>query len=160
MSNNIVGVGKAAQVFFGKSVSELNAAEAATVIAVANAPSRYNPYKNADSCKKKRDVVLSVMYESGIIDKNTYLKSVDSQICVKDIKLSDNSTSWYTETVLSDMIKDLMNKKGYSYEAAKLLVYTKGINTSWYVPGFNYFGNGVYAAYGIYNTRLFKQAEM
>ncbi|MBR5140388.1 MAG: transglycosylase domain-containing protein [Clostridia bacterium] len=128
MSNNIVGVGKAAEVFFGKDVSELNAAEAATIIAIANAPSRYNPYKNGESCKKKRDVVLSVMYENGIIDENTYLKSVDSKICVNDIKLSDNSTSWYSETVLSELIMDLMNKRGYSYEAAKLFVYTKGIN--------------------------------
>ena len=125
MSNNIVGAAKAAETFFGKSPSDVNAAEAATIIAVANAPSRYNPYKNTEECKKKRDIVLSVMYESGIIDQALYSESVELPITLKEKKYKNNVNSWYTETVLSDVIADLMNG-GYSYEAARVLIYGKG----------------------------------
>lgn len=128
MSNNIVGAGRASESFFGKKPSDLTATEAATIIAVSNAPSRYNPYKNSEECKKKRDTVLSVMYESGIIDRELYEESVNSPIELVPVSSVENSNSWYTEIVLNDVISDLINSKGYSYEAAKLLIYTKGVS--------------------------------
>jgi len=127
MSNNILGIGAAAEAFFGKSPSQLGAAEAATLIAVANAPSRYNPYKNTDECLKKRNRVLYVMHEAGIIDYESYVQAKNTPIIISARSdTSANSVSWFAETVIEDVISDLMNKHECSYEAAKLILYKNG----------------------------------
>ena len=129
MSNNLVGVGVATRCFFGKDPYDLTAAEAATIIAIANAPSRYNPYRNASECKEKRDKILYVMHEEGVIDYDTYQNARLTEISVKPMKNFDsNVKSWYVETVLDDVTQDIMRKFKYSYEAARLLLYKNGIS--------------------------------
>ncbi len=127
MSNNIYGIGLAAESFFGKEPSELDAAECATLIAVANAPSRYNPYKNYDLCIEKRNRVLYVMHEQGVIDYSTYAEAKKAPIVLKESRgFSDNAWSWFSETVISEVISDLMKERECSYEAARLLLYKNG----------------------------------
>lgn len=126
MGNGIVGVGSAAEVYFGKEPSRLNPQEAATLIAIANAPSRYNPYKNKNACKEKRNTVLHVMSECGILGKEEYEESKESELCVikkENLRKSENSD--FAEVVLGDVIRDLMKSRGYSYEAAKIFLYGK-----------------------------------
>lgn len=127
MSNNVYGIGLAAESYFGKAPSELNAAECATLIAVANAPSRYNPYKNVDLCTEKRNKVLYVMHEQGVIDYDTYIDAKNTPIVLKNGgNTSDNIRSWFSETVISEVISDLTKERNCSYEAARLLLYKNG----------------------------------
>ena len=127
MSNNLYGAPSASKSFFGKEPSELTAAEAATIIAVANAPTRYNPYRNADDCKEKRDKVLYVMYTEGVIDYGEYTDAKSTPVSVIPWEKSERSLkTWFTETVLDDVIRDLMDKYDYSYEAANLFLYKNG----------------------------------
>ena len=128
MSNNIYGIGLASESFFGKAPSELNAAECATLIAVANAPSRYNPYKNADLCTEKRNKVLYVMYEQGVIDHDVYVQAKESPILLKEERgaFSDSDRSWFSDTVISEVISDFIKERECSYEAARLLLYKNG----------------------------------
>lgn len=126
MGNNITGVGYASEEYFGKKPSQLNPREAATLIAIANAPSKYNPYKNASACKEKRDTVLLVMRNQGIISEEEYNQSKNTELCVKK---NENSKKYraspFADAVLEDIIADLVEKRGYSYEAAKIFLYGK-----------------------------------
>lgn len=126
MGNGVVGLGYASEAYFGKEPSQLNSAEAATLIAIANAPTRYNPYKNKNACKEKRNTVLYVMSEQGIIDEEEYLKVKDSEVSViKREKMGKRENSDFADTVISDVIRDFMENRGYSYEAAKIFLYGK-----------------------------------
>ena len=59
------GVGSAALTYFGKSLPELNLAEAATLASLAKAPGRVNPYSRQEQLVIRRGYVLSRMVEDG-----------------------------------------------------------------------------------------------
>ncbi len=123
MSNNVVGVGLASKRFFGKEPKDLTPQEAATIIAIANAPTRYNPYRNPKECIEKRNRVLYVMHREGIINDKAYDKAIKSNIgVIPEQKGNPSLSSWFSETVMGDVIRDIMKKYGYSYDAARLLL--------------------------------------
>ena len=63
------GVAAAAQVFFGKTISNLSIAEAATLAGVLPAPSNYNPVRSPTLAKIRRDYVLSRMLDLKYINR-------------------------------------------------------------------------------------------
>jgi penicillin-binding protein 1B len=65
----IYGVAEASRLFFGKDVSNISLAEAATIAGVIQQPSALSPFSNAQRCKERRNVVLFAMAEAGYIDR-------------------------------------------------------------------------------------------
>jgi penicillin-binding protein 1B len=63
----IVGVSEAARLFFGKDVSNVSLAEAATIAGVIQQPSALSPFNSPDKCRERRNVVLHAMADSGYI---------------------------------------------------------------------------------------------
>jgi penicillin-binding protein 1A len=61
------GVEAAARVYFGRSLSQLSLAEAATLAGLPKAPSLYSPLQNPAKAKARRDYVLSRMEKEGFI---------------------------------------------------------------------------------------------
>jgi len=64
---SIYGVGEASNAYFGKDVSQLTLPEAAFLAGIIRSPNRYNPYKNPDRVKERRNQVLESMLETGVI---------------------------------------------------------------------------------------------
>jgi len=69
----IFGVAEASKLFFGKDVSNLSLAEAATIAGVIQSPSALSPFNNPVRCRDRRDVVLQAMADSG------YIKAADAE---------------------------------------------------------------------------------
>jgi penicillin-binding protein 1A len=67
LGNGAYGVETAAQRYFGKSVRDLNIAEAATLAALPKAPERYNPKRHPDRAIQRRNTVLELMRKNGAI---------------------------------------------------------------------------------------------
>ena len=67
LGNGQYGVEAASQGYFGKPVSRLSNAEAATIAAMPKAPSYYDPRRNPDAVKTRRDLVLELMAHAGVI---------------------------------------------------------------------------------------------
>jgi len=65
LGNRAFGVEAASQRYFGKSVRELNVAEAATLAAIPKAPERYNPRRHPNNSVQRRNVVINVMRDNG-----------------------------------------------------------------------------------------------
>ncbi len=123
MSENIYGVGAAARAYFGKDPKLLTPAEAATLIGITNAPSAYNPYKNPDACKRKRNIVLSVMHGDGIINDEEYIKAKDEPLCViPREEREDRFDSWFVETVIEEASSDISKKYDISLSAARIML--------------------------------------
>ena len=70
--SNAFGIKSAAQTFFGKSPSELNLQEAAVLVGVVNAPTRYSPVRNPENALKRRNLVLKRVCEAGGISREEY----------------------------------------------------------------------------------------
>jgi penicillin-binding protein 1B len=63
----ILGVSEASRLFFGKDVSNVSLAEAATIAGVIQSPSALSPFNNPQRCRERRNVVLTAMVDAGYI---------------------------------------------------------------------------------------------
>ncbi len=64
----ILGVGAAAQSYWGKDGRRLTLAESALLAGMIRAPNRYSPAEHPERARRRRDVVLRRMHELGMID--------------------------------------------------------------------------------------------
>ena len=67
LGNGAYGVETASHRYFGKSVRDLNLAEAATLAALPKGPERYNPRRYPDRAVQRRNTVLGLMHRAGAI---------------------------------------------------------------------------------------------
>lgn len=129
MSEGISGVGFASEYYFGKTPDALTNAEAATLVGITNAPTRYNPYKHPEASLEKRNKVLYTMLDTGQISREEYDEAVSSPLSLVNTgSRGENTNSWFAETVCDDLCRDLAEKKGISESAARLLVLNGGLS--------------------------------
>ena len=109
------GVAAASLEFFDKSIKELNYNEAALLAALPKAPSKYNPYRNKDLAKFRRDLVLKNLYDNNFIDQKKYLELKSKSIQLKKVKkvFLENS-QYYIEDVRKNIIDKLTYDKVYN----------------------------------------------
>ncbi len=69
---NVYGVESAAHTYFGRRAAELDPLQAATLIGLLRATSYYNPVRNPENAKRRRNVVLRLMVERGFLDASFY----------------------------------------------------------------------------------------
>ena len=99
------GVAAAAQVYFNKSLADINVAEAATLAGVLPAPSRYNPVSSSINATVRRDYVLGRMEDLDYISKTEYEEALafpmESQLHGAAIELN---APYVAEMVRRDML--------------------------------------------------------
>jgi penicillin-binding protein 1A len=61
------GIEAAAQRYFGKSAKDLNVADAALLAALPKAPERYNPRRFPERAVQRRNVILTMMEDQGVL---------------------------------------------------------------------------------------------
>ena len=108
------GVAAASLEYFDKSIKELNYSEAALLAALPKAPSRYNPYKNIELAKFRRDLVLKNLYDNKFLNLKNYNEYKDKNIKLKKTKkvyLED--AQYYIEDVRKNIIEKLSYEKVY-----------------------------------------------
>jgi penicillin-binding protein 1B len=65
----IHGVAEASRVFFGKDVTNVSLAEAATIAGVIQAPGRHSPFSSPTRSRDRRNVVLQAMADAGYVSQ-------------------------------------------------------------------------------------------
>ncbi len=108
------GVAAASLEYFDKSIKDLNYEESALLAALPKAPSRYNPYKNIELAKFRRDLVLNNLLENGYIDDQNYQKLINKEISLrKKKKVFLEDAQYFIEDVRKKIIEDLTYDKVY-----------------------------------------------
>ncbi|MDD3777070.1 MAG: PBP1A family penicillin-binding protein [Actinomycetota bacterium] len=74
------GIEKASQLYFGVHASELTVDQAALLAGLARSPENYSPFNNMERAEKRRNLVLSLMYEQEMIDKDQYFEALTAPI--------------------------------------------------------------------------------
>ncbi len=113
------GIASASLRYFDKPINELNYSESALLAALPKAPSRYNPFKNIDLAKYRRDLVIKNLFDNSYISKEEYNKLKNSKIVLKKRKkIYLEDARYYVE----DVRKFIVNKYGFNK------VYKQGFN--------------------------------
>ena len=126
LSRGCVGVQAAANTYFSKDVSELTLAECATIAAITNNPSYYDPVRHPENNIRRRDLILDQMLAQGYIDEQQHAAAVSAPLELDmTIRQSvQNVNSWYTDMVIEDVIDGLCSQYGYNPQSASVLIYS------------------------------------
>jgi len=105
------GIASASLEYFDKPISKLNYAEAALLAALPKAPSKYNPFKNVDLAKHRRNLVIKNLLENSYINKEKYNELINSKI-----KLSKRKKKYLEDAryYVEDVRKYLVEKYGFN----------------------------------------------
>ena len=88
---NVVGIETAAWRYFGRSAADLSWAESATLAVLPNSPALIHPGRNRARLKTKRDKLLTVLKEKGILDETEYELSLLEPLPEAPIPLPDEA---------------------------------------------------------------------
>ena len=86
------GVQTAAEVYFAKDVSELTTAECASLIAITNNPSLFDPYINEENNRERQLIILNEMRSQGYITSDAALEAAKNQEMIFHNGLYDEDT--------------------------------------------------------------------
>ena len=115
LGSGAYGVAAASLEYFDKSIKELNYEEAALLAALPKAPSKYNPYRNIELAKFRRDLVLKNLLDNNFITEKNYQNFRKKDIQLKKTKrvyLED--AQYYIEDVRKNIIEILSYEKVYN----------------------------------------------
>ena len=131
MGHGTYGVEVAANYYFGKTVSELNLLECASLASITKAPSNYSPDDNPEENKARRELVLSEMLDQGLITQAEYDKAMSAKLKViaDDRVLNQNEVnSYFVDALITQVSQDLAEKYGYDQSHANQKFYNGGYN--------------------------------
>lgn len=140
------GVETAAEVYFGKSVDELNVSECAVIAAITQWPYSYDPINNPENNRTRQIYCLDEMLAQGKITKEQYDEAVAYDLIYttdddyvpseaelerreneKNAKASTEFQSFYVDYVIDDVIDRLQSDCGYSESEAREAIYGGGL---------------------------------
>ena len=105
------GIASASLQYFDKPISELNYSEAALLAALPKAPSRYNPYKDIELAKFRRNLVLKNLFDNNYLNENKYKELIESEIKLKKRKsVYLENSNYYVE----DIRKQIVDEYGFN----------------------------------------------
>ncbi|WP_282800974.1 transglycosylase domain-containing protein [Secundilactobacillus kimchicus] len=104
--NGVWGVQDASQKYFGKSASQLTVPESAVIAGMLTNPSGFNPIDHPIRAKARRNVVLGLMAETGVISKNQLKAYQQTPIVVNDTYQTKDSYKYpyYFDAVINEAI--------------------------------------------------------
>ena len=130
LGENCEGVESASQVYFGKSVNELDLAECAALIGITNNPSIYDPYINADKNKERQVIILDQMLEQKYITQEQHDTAVAEELVLHnasgEASGDEDYYSYFEDQVINDVVRDLSEKIGYDQTIVRKMLMTGG----------------------------------
>lgn len=112
----IHGFGEASRYYFGKGVSRLTVGESALLAGLVRAPNGLNPALNPKRAKARRNVVLTRMLDTGVLDKADYLAALSEPVDVKPAVVKGNDAPYFVDFLRAQLIdiypKDVLTSEG------------------------------------------------
>ena len=119
--SNSYGIKAAARTFFDKDPSELNIQEAALLVGVVNAPTRYSPVRNPDLSLARRNVVMERMRQHRYLTRRQLdsLEQIPIELHFTPISHNDGVATYFREMIrnVMNMPRPTKRQYGRDYEA-------------------------------------------
>ena len=126
-SDNAFGVKSAAKTYFNKLPIDLKTEESAVLVGMLKAPTKYNPRRNNEDSKERRNVVLAQMYKYNFLSeiKKDSLQALDLKIDFQKSAHTEGLAPYFREELRKE-ITDWVNKNPKS-DGTKWDVYGDGL---------------------------------
>ena len=122
---NTYGIKTAAKHFFNKQPSELQVHESATLIGILKANTTYNPIRNPEKSRERRNVVLSQMQKFGYLTSAEYEKISKVPLKTTAGEFNEgNEGESYLKSAAAEFIKKWCEENNYDLYEGGLKIYT------------------------------------
>lgn len=98
--NGIYGIDSACKNYFNKSTSDITISEGAYLAGIVKSPKNYSPLNNIDKSTKRKNIVLKIMYEQGILSENDYENNLTYVYQKPEEKNFDLITPYYRNAII------------------------------------------------------------
>jgi 1A family penicillin-binding protein len=105
--DGLYGVEAASLGYFGKHAKELDVAEAALIAGLVKSPSAYAPTASLPRARARRNIVLRVMHDAGVIDRPTYDTARVEPVVVDDALRREEAYGQYFKEEVRKQLVDL-----------------------------------------------------
>jgi len=92
------GLEAASKRYLGKSADQLTVGEAAMMAGLLKAPSRYNPVMNPDKAAERTAIILGLMADQSMIDRQVHFSALTEEINIRRPQ-SDNSAQYFVDWI-------------------------------------------------------------
>jgi len=96
------GLPAAAKLYFDKSLPDLTLAESAMLAGLIKAPSRLNPFNDAEAARRRRDAVLDAMVENGSVTQGVAEQAKQSPVRLAQQSLQAKTAPWFSDWVAQE----------------------------------------------------------
>ncbi len=133
LGQNTLGVQAASKRYFNKKVSNLTISESAVIAGITQNPSLYNPISHPQKNKEKRAIILAYMLEQGYITSDEYNEAIKDKVYQriksvnKETMLSSKPTTYFTDALIDQIIRDMKQELGYTETQAYNALYRGGL---------------------------------
>ena len=124
LGNGAYGVEQASLNYFGKSVSELNLAEASFIAGLFQSPTYYNPYNYPERAEGRRKTVLYLMQRHGYITEEEKEIAENSPITSYIKKTQTSGTYSEYQGYIDTVVEELENEYDLNPYTTPLKIYT------------------------------------
>lgn len=124
LGNGAYGVEQASLNYFGKSVSELNLAEASFIAGLFQSPTYYNPYNYPERAEGRRKMVLYLMQRHGYITEEEKEIAENSPITSYIKKTQTSGTYSEYQGYIDTVVEELENEYDLNPYTTPLKIYT------------------------------------
>lgn len=122
LGHRAYGAEAAAQVYYGKSIRDLELPQWAMIAGLPKAPSSYNPITNPERALSRRNWILRRMFKIGMIDREQYNAARATPVDVRyHGPVPELDASYLAEMVRSEVVQRYGTEQAYT---AGLRVYT------------------------------------
>lgn len=112
-ANRYYGIGAAAEGYFGKSVDQLSLSQIATLCAIPNRPTLYNPITGLSYTLQRRDKILDDMEECGFINSIQCSRAKKEKIKIQEKK--EKLYNYRTTYAIDCAVRALMKNDGFQF---------------------------------------------
>ncbi len=132
LGQNTLGIQAAANRYFGKDVSQLTISEAAVIAGITKNPVYNNPISYPETNRERQEIVLNDMLDQGYIDQSQYEEALADDVYsriknVDEVTQKQNVYSYYVDATVKEVLDDLQEYKGYTYQQAYNALYYGGL---------------------------------
>jgi penicillin-binding protein 1B len=105
------GVAEAARMFFGKDVSNVSLAEAATIAGTIQSPGVWSPFHSPERARERRNVVLRAMVEAGFVSEGAASRVSSEPVQVVQRAL-ESQAPYFVDLVGQTLVEQLPTLAG------------------------------------------------
>lgn len=132
LGKGTLGVETASKYYFNKSAADLTLSECAVLAGITKNPTNLNPIDHPDENNARRKLVLKKMYMLNYITNEEYQAALADDVYPKIASTTKKSRtasvySYFTDALITRIVSDLQEQKGYTQSQAYNLVYHGGL---------------------------------